>query len=157
MNPPGGVCITSRSSRQKLRKRLLVLVNDAKRRCVGDSQTENTFCAFFAIVRMREYISLRSISLTTDRKCKEQRLKLLSRAAWCWCECYYFNIILMGKRAATWKPGPDRRPARWCEMLRGGKEERKKLLHERFSFFSLVRKRFIRKRVFCFDSQGEGS
>lgn len=34
----------------------------------------------------------------------------------------------MGKRAATWKPGPDRRPARWCEMLRGGKEERKKLL-----------------------------
>lgn len=70
---PPRVCITSRSLRQKLRKR--VWVNDAKRCCVGDSQTENTFCAFSATVRMREYISLRSI-LTTRPKMQGTNIKI---------------------------------------------------------------------------------
>lgn len=58
----------------------------------------------------------------------------------------------MGKRERLHgNPGPDSLvwDASWRQ---GGKEK-----NERFSFFSLVRKRFIRKRVFRFDSQGEGS
>lgn len=73
--------------------------------CVGVVRRKNTFCAFFAIVRMREYFSSHEMH-GANRKIKVVESLIV------WVRVLFYILI-------SYRWGQQHKGSRWCEMDRG--------------------------------------